>query len=82
MYTHPAVLEAAVIGIPDADLGEEVGAVVVLSSEADTTQDELRQYVKERVAPYKYPRRVEFVNELPKTASGKIMKRSIAFQDL
>ncbi len=79
LYTHPDVVEAAVIGIPDADLGEEVGAVVVLAGEASTTPDDLRRYVKERVAPYKYPRLIKFVDELPKTASGKILKRNIAF---
>jgi long-chain acyl-CoA synthetase len=79
LYTHPAVIEAAVIGISHADLGEEVGAIVVLSDRVGTTEDELRQYVKERVAPYKYPRHIKFVDELPKTASGKIMKREIEF---
>ena len=79
LYSHPSVMEAAVIGVPDSDLGEEVGAVVVLYPKAKTTADELRQYVKERVAPYKYPRLVKFVDELPKTASGKILKRAIAF---
>lgn len=80
LYTHPSVTEAAVIGVPDADLGEEVGAVVVLSPHADITADELRRYVKERVAPYKYPRRIQFVDELPKTAAGKIFKRGISFE--
>ena len=79
LYSHPSVMEAAVIGVPDIDLGEEVGAVVVLYPKAQTTADELRRYVKERVAPYKYPRLVKFVDELPKTASGKILKRDIAF---
>ncbi|MGB6064146.1 MAG: long-chain fatty acid--CoA ligase [Desulfomonilaceae bacterium] len=79
LYSHPSVMEVAVIGVPDSDLGEEVGAVVVLNTEARTTIAELRQYVKERVAPYKYPRLIKFVDELPKTASGKILKRAIAF---
>jgi long-chain acyl-CoA synthetase len=80
LYTHPAVLEAAVLGVPDADLGEEVAAVVVLNPQASTTVDELRLHVKERVAPYKYPRLIKFVDELPKNATGKILKRSITFE--
>lgn len=82
LYTHPGVVEAAVIGVPNTDLGEEVAAVVVLSPEAATTADELRRYVKERVAPYKYPRLIKFVDELPKTATGKILKRGISFDNL
>jgi long-chain acyl-CoA synthetase len=81
LYTHPNVQEAAVVGVPDADLGEEVAAVVVLRPHAKTTPDELRRYVKERVAPYKYPRRVKFMDELPKTAAGKIFKRGISFEN-
>ena len=80
LYTHPAVVEAAVLGVPDADLGEEVAAVVVLHPQASTTADELRLHVKERVAPYKYPRLIKFVEELPKNATGKILKRSISFE--
>jgi long-chain acyl-CoA synthetase len=81
LYTHQDVSEAAVIGVPHADLGEEVAAVVVLRPGAKTTDEELRQYVKEKVAPYKYPRVVKFVQELPKTAAGKILKRGISLED-
>jgi len=81
LYTHQDVSEAAVIGVPHADLGEEVAAVVVLRPGAKTTDEELRQYVKEEVAPYKYPRVVKFVKELPKTAAGKIFKRGISLKD-
>ena len=77
LYTHPGVLETAVIGIPHQDLGEEVAAVVVVRPGTEVSADELRQYVRERVAPYKYPRVVRFVDELPKTAAGKILKRAI-----
>ena len=75
LYEHPAVREAAVIGIPHPSLGEEVGAAVSLK--ADVTADELRAFVKARVAAYKYPRHVWFVDELPKGPTGKILKREI-----
>jgi long-chain acyl-CoA synthetase len=77
LYEHPAVREAAVIGIPHPDLGEEIGAAVALKSGAEVSEDELREFVKSRVAAYKYPRHVWFVNELPKGATGKILKREI-----
>ncbi|MDI6754505.1 MAG: long-chain fatty acid--CoA ligase [Thermodesulfobacteriota bacterium] len=77
LYRHPAVAEAAVIGIPHADLGEEVAAVVVLRPGAKATPEEIRAFVKEQVAPYKYPRQVIFAEELPKTSTGKILKRHL-----
>ena len=77
LYEHPAVREAAVIGIPHPDLGEEIGAAVALKSGAEVSEDELRDFVKSRVAAYKYPRHVWFVGELPKGATGKILKREI-----
>jgi len=79
LYGHPAVLECAVVGTPHADLGEEVAAVVVLRPKVQATAEEIRDYVKERVAPYKYPRLVRIVDELPKTNTGKILKRHIQF---
>jgi long-chain acyl-CoA synthetase len=81
LYTHPDVVEAAVVGVPHLDLGEEVAAVVVLRQGACVTSEELRQFVKERVAPYKYPRRIQLVKELPKSHTGKILKRAIRFED-
>ena len=77
LYEHPAVRECAVIGLPHASLGEEVGAAVALKPGADTTPEELRAYVKSQVAAYKYPRHVWLVSSLPKGATGKILKREI-----
>ena len=77
LYEHPAVSEAAVIGVPDDKMGEEVGAAVVLKEGEDVDADELREYVKERVANYKYPRKIWFPDELPKGPTGKILKREI-----
>ncbi|OBH60271.1 long-chain fatty acid--CoA ligase [Mycobacterium sp. E2479] len=78
LYEHPAVREAAVIGIPDDMLGEEVGAAVALTSGAEADAAAIRDFVKDRLAGYKYPRRVWFVDELPKGPTGKILKRDIA----
>jgi len=78
LYEHPAVAEAAVLAVPHAELGEEVGAAVALKPGMAASADELQAFVKERVAAYKYPRHVWFVGELPKGATGKILKREIA----
>ena len=77
LYEHPAVREAAVVGIPDADLGEEVGAAVALRPGMEATEAEIRDFVKNNVAAYKYPRHVWFVDELPKGPTGKVLKREI-----
>jgi long-chain acyl-CoA synthetase len=77
LYEHPAVGLAAVIGIPDAALGEEICALVVTRSGVPLDTIALKEWVKERVAPYKYPRHVIEVSELPLAPSGKIMKRAI-----
>jgi len=82
LYTHLDISEAAVLGIPHANLGEEVAGVVALKPGSKTTTDELRQYVEDRVAPYKYPRVVTFLDELPKTTTGKIFKRGISINGL
>jgi long-chain acyl-CoA synthetase len=78
LYEHPAVREAAVIGIPHDEYGEEIGAAVSLKEGAEVTTDELREFVKSQVAAYKYPRRVWIIDELPKGPTGKILKREIA----
>src|ERR1700749_65488 len=78
LYEHPAVAEAAVIGVPHESLGEEVGAAVALKKGESVDPDELRDYVKARVAAYKYPRRIWLLDELPKGATGKVQKRDIS----
>jgi long-chain acyl-CoA synthetase len=77
LYEHPAVATAAVIGVPDATHGEEIAAAVTLKPGASATEDELREYVKARVAAYKYPRIVWVTETLPLTPTGKILKREI-----
>ena len=77
LYEHPDVREAAVIGVPHAELGEEVAAAVALKNGTESTPEALRNFVKRRVAAYKYPRHVWLVDELPKGPTGKIVKREI-----
>ncbi|GAB3624580.1 hypothetical protein GCM10027418_26650 [Mariniluteicoccus endophyticus] len=79
IYTHPDVVEAAVLGIPDPEVGEEIGALVSVREGSTLTPEELRDWVKEQVAAYKYPRKVKF-GTLPKGPTGKILKREIQFQ--
>jgi benzoate-CoA ligase len=74
LVQHPAVLEAAVIGVPDAEGLTKTKAFVVLKAGAQATDDELKGFVKDKLAPYKYPRLIEFVPDLPKTATGKIQR--------
>jgi long-chain acyl-CoA synthetase len=78
LYEHPAVREAAVVGIPHDEWGEEVGAAVSLKDGQEVGPEELIAFVKEQIASYKYPRRIWFVDELPKGPTGKILKREIA----
>jgi len=74
LVQHAAVLEAAVIGITDHDGLTKTKAFVVLKAGAQASEDELKAFVKDKLAPYKYPRQIEFVNDLPKTATGKIQR--------
>jgi long-chain acyl-CoA synthetase len=77
LYEHPDVCEAAVVGIPHDELGEEVAAAVALKDGAQTSAGELRDFVRQRVAAYKYPRRVWLVDALPKGPTGKILRREV-----
>ncbi len=78
LMTHPAVSLAAVIGVPNESHGEEIKAVVILNKDTDITEDELIAWGKEQMAAYKYPRIVQFVDELPMTSTGKILKRELS----
>ena len=77
LYEHPDVIEAAVVAVPDPILGEEVGAAIALRPGSSATVEEVRQFVKDRIAAYKYPRHVWLTDELPKTATGKILRREV-----
>jgi long-chain acyl-CoA synthetase len=77
LYEHPKIREAAVVGVPHDQWGEEIGAAVVLHEGEDLAPEEVSAYVKERIAAYKYPRLVWFIDELPKGPTGKILKREI-----
>jgi long-chain acyl-CoA synthetase len=79
IYLHPSVREVAVIGVPDPYRGETVKAFVALKQglEGKVTEEEIITHCKERMAAYKYPRQVEFVNEVPKTATGKFLRRAL-----
>ncbi len=80
LYTHPAVLESAVIGVPDAVMGEEVKAYVVLIEGMTTTEQEIREFCQGKLARYKVPKYIELVASLPKTTTGKILKRELRKQ--
>ena len=77
LFQHPHVVEAGVYGVPHQDLGEEVAADVVLRAGATVSEEEVRAFVKEKIAPYKYPRIVRFVEDLPKSHTGKVLKRAL-----
>jgi acetyl-CoA synthetase len=84
LMEHPAVMECAVTGVPDSVRGQLVKATIVLAkgyAASDNLAHELQEYVKTHTAPYKYPRQIEFVSELPKTISGKIRRTEIREKD-
>ena len=82
LYEIPAVAEAAVMGIPHDDLGEEIVAVVSFKEGQSATTDEIQAYAKEQVAAYKYPRHIVILDELPKGPTGKLLKREIDLSDV
>jgi len=77
LFEHPKIREAAVLGVPHDEWGEEIGAAVVLHDGEELDPAEVSAYVKERIAAYKYPRLVWFLDDLPKGPTGKILKREI-----
>lgn len=81
LATHPAVLEAAVAGIPDAKRGETVKAWIVKQPDDPTTKEEIIEWSQGHLAKYKYPRIIEFRDELPKSTVGKILKRELIKED-
>jgi long-chain acyl-CoA synthetase len=81
LYLHPAVREAAVVGIPDSYRGETIKAVVSLKAGHTATVDEIKAFARAQLAAYKYPRVIDIVDDLPKTATGKIMRRMLKTAD-
>jgi acyl-CoA synthetase (AMP-forming)/AMP-acid ligase II len=77
LYLHPAILECAVVGIPDAKWGEAVKGVVVLKTGQKATAEEIIHFCKEKIAHYKAPKSIDFIEALPRTGSGKIHKKGL-----
>ena len=77
LFRHPAVMEAAVVGAPDEKWGEMVAAVICVREGHTVTGAEITAFCREEIAGYKRPRRLAFIKELPKNASGKVLKREL-----
>lgn len=82
LYKHPDILDVQIVGVPDETFGEEVSAWIKLKSGASMTADELKEYCKGKIARYKIPRYIAFVEEFPMTASGKVQKFKLREQAL
>ena len=85
LFQHPAVASVQVVGVPDARMGEELMAWIVLREGANATEDEVREFCRQRVAHFKVPRYIKFTTEFPMTVTGKVQKfrmREIAIQEL
>ena len=82
LFDHPRVLEACTVGVPDSYRGESLKAFIVLKEGETLTAEDVVAYCKERLAPYKVPREVEFMDELPKTTVGKILRRELRDMEL
>ena len=80
LYTHPKVEEAAVIGVPDTEWGSEVMAVIVLKKGETATPEEIIDFCRDKLAGFKRPRYIAFVDELPKTSTGKVLRRTLRDQ--
>jgi fatty-acyl-CoA synthase len=78
LSAHEAVSDAAVFGVPDADFGERLAAMVVLKPAASASEDELKSYVRGHLARYKVPREITIVDELPRNATGKLLRRKLS----
>lgn len=83
LYNHPAVLECAVVGVPDPEIGETIKAFVVIKDEykGKITPEEIRDWAKENMAGYKWPRIIEFIDKVPRTAIGKVFRRGLREQE-
>ena len=78
LYQHPDIAAAAAVGVPDKLYGEEVAAVVVLKAGASTSEQDVINYCKARLADFKCPKSVHFVDDIPKGPTGKLLKRELA----
>ena len=77
LSSHDAILEVAVFGVDDEEWGQRLKAVIVLREGASCAEDDVKSHVKSNLAAYKVPRDVEFVDELPRTSTGKVLKREL-----
>ena len=82
LFDHPKILEACCIGVPDSYRGETVKAFIVVKAGESLSEEEVISYCKENLAPYKVPKMVEFIDELPKSAVGKILRRKLKEMEL